>query len=87
MVGFGLGEWVGGEDFWVRVRRNGFEGLTVIYGKSGGKQGSAAGDAHRGAAAQEELARRTPASVEDLATFFSAYERTEAVDEWLAARQ
>jgi hypothetical protein len=38
-------------------------------------------------AAQEELARRTPASVEDLATFFSAYERTEAVDEWLAARQ
>jgi hypothetical protein len=39
------------------------------------------------AAAQEELARRTRANVEDLATFFSARERADAVDEWLAERQ
>jgi hypothetical protein len=38
------------------------------------------------AAAQEELARRTRANVEDLATFFSAREREEAVESWLAAR-
>jgi hypothetical protein len=39
------------------------------------------------AAAQEELARRTRASVEDLAAFFSARERADAVDEWLGERQ
>ena len=39
------------------------------------------------AASQEELARRTRANVEDLATFFSARERAEAVDEWLAERR
>ncbi len=39
------------------------------------------------AAAQEELARRTRANVEDLATFFSARERADAIDEWLAERQ
>lgn len=38
-------------------------------------------------AAQEDLARRTRANVEDLATFFSARERADAVDEWLAGRQ
>lgn len=38
-------------------------------------------------AAQEELARRTRANVEDLATFFSARERADAVDGWLAERQ
>jgi hypothetical protein len=38
-------------------------------------------------AAQEELARRTRANVEDLATFFSARDRADAVDEWLADRQ
>lgn len=37
-------------------------------------------------AAQEELARRTRANVEDLATFFSAHERAEAVEEWLRER-
>lgn len=37
-------------------------------------------------AAQEELARRTKANVEDLATFFSAHERAEAVEEWLRER-
>ncbi len=37
-------------------------------------------------AAQEELARRTKANVEDLATFFSAHERAEAVQEWLRER-
>ena len=31
--------------------------------------------------------RRTRANVEDLATFFSARERVDAVDEWLAERQ
>jgi hypothetical protein len=39
------------------------------------------------AASQEELARRTRANVEDLAAFFSARERAEKVDEWLAERQ
>lgn len=39
------------------------------------------------AAAQEELARRPRANVEDLATFFSARERADAVDEWWAGRQ
>src|ERR1700758_2496761 len=34
-------------------------------------------------AAQEELARRTRANVEDLAAFFSAQQRAEAVDDWL----
>ena len=57
-----------------------------MYGKQCGNEGSAAGGANRGAAAQEELVRRTPANVEDLATFLSAYERTEAVDGWLAER-
>ena len=38
-------------------------------------------------AAQDELMRRTRANVEDLATFFSARERVDAVDEWLAERQ
>lgn len=38
-------------------------------------------------AAQDELMRRTRANVEDLATFFSARERIDAVDEWLAERQ
>lgn len=38
-------------------------------------------------AAQEELVRRTKANVEDLAAFFSARERAEAVDGWLAQRQ
>ena len=39
------------------------------------------------AAAQDELLRRTRANVEDLAAFFTARERAEAVDEWLAERQ
>jgi hypothetical protein len=34
-------------------------------------------------AAQEELARRTRANVEDLAAYFSAQQRAEAVDDWL----
>jgi hypothetical protein len=37
-------------------------------------------------AAQQELARRTRANMEDLAVFFSARERADAVDEWLAER-
>lgn len=38
-------------------------------------------------AAQEEVIRRTKANVEDLAAFFDARERCEAVDAWLAERQ
>ena len=38
-------------------------------------------------AAQEEVIRRTKANVEDLAAFFDARERADAVDEWLAERQ
>jgi hypothetical protein len=37
-------------------------------------------------AAQEELARRTRANMEDLAVFFSARERADAVDAWLTER-
>src|SRR5438874_10619192 len=37
-------------------------------------------------AAQAELARRTRANMEDLAVFFSARERAESVDDWLAER-
>jgi hypothetical protein len=39
------------------------------------------------AAAQEEVIRRTKANVEDLAAFFDARDRADAVDEWLAERQ
>jgi hypothetical protein len=39
------------------------------------------------AAAQEEVLRRTKANVEDLAAFFDARGRGEAVDAWLAERQ
>jgi len=38
-------------------------------------------------AAQEEVIRRTKANVEDLAAFFDARARADAVDEWLAERQ
>jgi hypothetical protein len=37
-------------------------------------------------AAQEELARRTRDNMEDLAVFFSARERAESVEVWLAER-
>jgi hypothetical protein len=87
VVGSGLGEGLGGETFWVRVRRNGFEGLSV--GSMGNKAISK--EARRAAreaaaAAQAELARRTRANVEDLARFFSARERADGVDEWFAER-
>ncbi len=80
---------VGGrQDCWVRLRRSGFTGFSV---KNMGNQAitKEARRAARSAAAasQEELARRTRANVEDLATFFSARERADAVDEWLAERQ
>lgn len=39
------------------------------------------------AAAQEEIIRRTKANVEDLAAFFDARDRADAVDVWLAERQ
>jgi hypothetical protein len=39
------------------------------------------------AAAQEELARRRRAHVHDLAAFFTARDRANAVDEWLAERE
>ncbi|SOJ57016.1 hypothetical protein MSIMFB_04494 [Mycobacterium simulans] len=39
------------------------------------------------AAAQEEVIRRTKANVEDLAAFFDARNRADAVDVWLAERQ
>ena len=38
-------------------------------------------------ASQQEVIQRTKANVEDLAAFFDARERAEAVDEWLAERQ
>ncbi|MGO9352700.1 MAG: hypothetical protein ACLP3C_18465, partial [Mycobacterium sp.] len=38
------------------------------------------------AASQEELLRRTRANVEDLAAFFSAREREDAIETWLTER-
>lgn len=38
-------------------------------------------------AAQDDVVRRTRANVEDLGRYFSARERVDAVDGWLAARQ
>lgn len=38
-------------------------------------------------AAQAEVMRRTKANVEDLAAFFDACERADAVEQWLAERQ
>jgi len=38
-------------------------------------------------AAQDEVIRRTKANVEDLAAFFHARERADAVDGWLAERE
>ena len=70
------------------MRRKGFEGLSawVMANKAITKEARRA--ARKAAAvAQEELARRTRANVENLATFFSARERADAVDGWLAERQ
>lgn len=39
------------------------------------------------AAAAEEVIRRTKANVEDLASFFDARDRAEAVDKWQVERQ
>ena len=39
------------------------------------------------AAAADEVMARTKANVEDLASFFDARDRAEAVDEWLSERQ
>lgn len=78
----------GGGSFSVRLRRKAVAGFSVMC-MGNGTVTKAARRAARAAAvaAQEELQRRTRANVADLATFFSARERAEAVDGWLAERQ
>ena len=90
------GEWSGAEQAsgavgkicWVRLRRSGFVGFSVkgMANKAITKEARRAAR-EAAAASQEELARRTKANVEDLATFFSARERADSVDEWLSERQ
>ena len=61
--------------------------ISVVVVASGATTKAARRAARAAAvAAQEELARRTRANMEDLAVFFSARERADSVDEWLAER-
>jgi hypothetical protein len=88
VVGCRAGEWGGERDFWVRVRRKGFAGFNVMFmGNKAITKEARRAAREAAAASQEELARRTRANGEDLAAFFSALERSDAVDEWLAERQ
>jgi hypothetical protein len=77
------GEELGGFGCGIRV----LVGFSVV-GVASGATTKAARRAARAAAvaAQEELARRTRANMEDLAVFFSSRERADSVDEWLAER-
>jgi hypothetical protein len=88
VVGCRAGVWGGGRDCWVRVRRNGFAGFSVMFmGNQAITKEARRAAREAAAASQEELARRTRANVEDLAAFFSARERSDAVDGWLSERQ
>jgi hypothetical protein len=75
---------VGGErDCWVRVRRKCFEGFNVMFmGNKAITKEARRAAREAAAASQEELARRTRANVEDLAAFFSAREREDALGGW-----
>lgn len=70
------------------MRRKGFAGFSVadMGNKTVSKQARRAAR-EAAAAAAEEVIRRTKANVEDLAAFFDARDRAEAVDVWLAERQ
>ncbi|WP_188112880.1 hypothetical protein [Mycobacterium simiae] len=71
----------------VRMRHKAFGGLSVWVMANGGTTKAARRAAREAAvAAQEALARRTRANVEDLAAFFSARERADGIDERLAER-
>jgi hypothetical protein len=88
VVGCRAGVWGGGRDCWVRVRRNGFAGFSVMFmGNQAITKEARRAAREAAAASREELARRTRANVEDLAAFFSARERSDAVDGWLSERQ
>ena len=88
MVGCRAGVWGGGRDCWVRVRRNGFADFSVMFmGNKAITKEARRAAREAAAASQEELARRTRGNVEDLAAFFSARERADAVDGWLSERQ
>ena len=78
------GEWgIGG----VWLRHNGFGGLSV-WAMASSATTKAARQAARQAtiAAQEQIAARTRANMEDLTLFFSARQRADAVDEWLTGK-
>lgn len=78
------GEWgIGG----VWLRHNGFGGLSV-WAMANTATTKAARQAARRAtiAAQEQIAARTRANMEDLTLFFSARQRADAVDDWLTGK-
>lgn len=78
------GEWgIGG----VWLRHNGFGGLSV-WAMASSATTKAARQAARQAtiAAQEQIAARTRANMEDLTLFFSARQRADAVDDWLTGK-
>ena len=78
------GEWgIGG----VWLRHNGFGGLSV-WAMANAATTKAARQAARQAtiAAQEQIAARTRANMEDLTLFFSARQRADAVDDWLTGK-
>ena len=79
---------VGGrQDCWVRLRRSGFTGFNVLCMANRAITKEARRAAREAAAAsQEELLRRTRANVEDLAAFFSARGREDAIEAWLSER-
>lgn len=82
--------WLGelAESFSVPLRYKATAGLSVAPMASGTVTKAARRAAREAAvAAQEELRKRTRANTADLATFFTAREREEAVDEWLRERQ
>ena len=78
------GEWgIGG----VWLRHNGFGGLSV-WAMANAATTKAARQAARQAtiAAQQQIAARTRANMEDLTLFFSARQRADAVDDWLTGK-
>jgi hypothetical protein len=89
----GVARW---ESFWVRVRRNGFGGLSVWFMGNMAVMMEARRRARRAArhterlaalAALEEPAWREWADMKDLAAFMAARERADAVDARLAKRE
>src|SRR5262245_36974093 len=74
VVGFGCGiTGLGGLSVWPMA-----SGATTKAARKAAREATVA--------AQEEIAQRTRANMEDLALFFSARQRADAVDDWLQER-